>query len=221
MESIMGERIRKLLQGNPITKAAKEMEITQSLLSDIINGKKKQGISSSTLRTMCTYFNVSADYLLGLTDNATVDPELQAVCKYTGLSQAAAEILHGYVTGLGVYKEVFDLDEAKHTGADYLQVISSLIDNPDSKNIWRQAALSIKIDRQKSDPRKEKLDMLLEKYGLETITHITSSLDDFILSKDNAAKFFRQDAADTLKKILETLGGKQDGIDTATDDEEW
>lgn len=39
-------------------------------------------------------YNVSADYLLGLTDIKSVNADLSAACKYTGLSEEAVKKLH-------------------------------------------------------------------------------------------------------------------------------
>lgn len=48
------------------------------------------------LKNICKHFGVSSDYLLGLSDVKSVDPELQAVCEYTGLSENSAKLLHDY-----------------------------------------------------------------------------------------------------------------------------
>ena len=210
MGSTLGERVRKLLRGVPITKAAKEIGLSQSVLSDIIADKKKAGISATTLVQLCSYFQVSADYLLDLSDTPSVEPDVQAACKYTGLSQEAVEVLHRCQTGQdgGAYITVYDTEEAKETGRDYLTIISALLVHNESRNIWKSAALSIKVDKQQGDPRKEALDALLAKHGLEGVQEFTSALDGYILRKSNAAKFYRQDAADSLKKIVEELGGK-------------
>ncbi len=45
------------------------------------------------LTSFAHYFDVSTDYLLGLTDNKTTNTELQSVCEYTGLSDTAIQAL--------------------------------------------------------------------------------------------------------------------------------
>ncbi len=71
--------------------------LTQEELTAILNVKNRQSVTGyvdgSTLPTidklvsLAKFFNVSADYLLGLSNAAAYDTDLQAVCKYTGLSE--------------------------------------------------------------------------------------------------------------------------------------
>jgi len=44
------------------------------------------------------YFNVTTDYLLGKTDIKNADPDMQAICKYTGLNEEAINVLKFYHT---------------------------------------------------------------------------------------------------------------------------
>lgn len=48
----------------------------------------------STVVKMAKYYNVSTDYLLGLTDNTTIDPEVKTICEYTGLNEESVNKLH-------------------------------------------------------------------------------------------------------------------------------
>lgn len=51
--------------------------------------KKVLGMKIEFLHALAQYYNVSADFLLGLTENKTTDKDLDAVCQYTGLSESA------------------------------------------------------------------------------------------------------------------------------------
>ena len=52
-------------------------------------------IKADAVIGLSKFFGVSSDYLLGISEAQSFDTDLQAVCKYTGLSGEAVEYLHG------------------------------------------------------------------------------------------------------------------------------
>lgn len=95
-KSIFSERLNSLM---------KERGITQTILSDAV-GITKQSISMyanahrvpdiEIFKKMCDFFNVSADYFLGITDQRTSDIDDRAIHNAIGLSDKAIEKLKGY-----------------------------------------------------------------------------------------------------------------------------
>ena len=91
---IFPTRLRELME---------EKAVTQKKLADAI-GMRPQTVSLyttgqsapdvNTLRKMADFFNISADYFLGLSDVKKPDATIQAICDYTGLSEAAISALH-------------------------------------------------------------------------------------------------------------------------------
>ena len=69
-----------------------ETSLSAATLSAQINGKSEARICS--LAQLAGHFNVSADYLLGLTDIKAVLPDKKSTCEYTRLSDEAAEALN-------------------------------------------------------------------------------------------------------------------------------
>lgn len=95
-DSPFAARLRKLLA---------DTKTTQPMLAEAI-GVSRQAIGQwkdgntlpdvVALGRIAEYFNVSADYLLGLSDVKSIDPDKQIniACEYTGLSEESVTILH-------------------------------------------------------------------------------------------------------------------------------
>lgn len=126
-----GEKIDDLLKSSNETAAAaaKAMDVSPTLLSEIINGKRKQGVTTSVLKKMCEHFEVSADYLLSLSDTKSPDTTVQAICNYTGLSDKAVQYLHLLKELQLVYKPEtrsdFLSELLEHKQFDYLLALLS------------------------------------------------------------------------------------------------
>lgn len=84
-------------------KALMENKVTQQQLADVLNIKRQtislylNGASLPPLEKLvdiANYFNVSTDYLLGLAKFPTVNPDIQMIEKYTGLSENAINVLN-------------------------------------------------------------------------------------------------------------------------------
>ena len=69
-------------------------KVHQGTISNIINNKAKN-ISADTIYKIANAFNVSTDYLFGLTDEKTTDKATKELCSTLGLSERSVEILSG------------------------------------------------------------------------------------------------------------------------------
>ena len=99
-KDIFGKRLFKIREsrGESQQELADSIGITRQSLSRYELGERTANID--LLKKISEHYNISADYLLGLTDNATVDTNLQAVCEYTGLSDKAILTIKDYVYNL-------------------------------------------------------------------------------------------------------------------------
>lgn len=88
------KRLRQLINedGRVLEVIAADVQVSKTNLSDWQTGKTMPRADS--LRLLAKYFNVTTDYLLGLTDARTIDTDLRAAAEYTGLSDDAIRSLH-------------------------------------------------------------------------------------------------------------------------------
>lgn len=80
------------LIGKDVAKIAKHLDCTPQAINQY-----KLGVSvpqTEKLVKIAEYYNVSVDYLLGLSDVKSTDPKVKEICEYTGLSEEAIEKLH-------------------------------------------------------------------------------------------------------------------------------
>ena len=82
-------------RGDTRAAAAAEMDISTSMLSDLLTGRPRN-YSMYTLKKICEYGHFSADRILGLTEPTDESTMLQTVNYVTGLSPRAAEMLGSY-----------------------------------------------------------------------------------------------------------------------------
>lgn len=94
INKIIGQRINSLLADKHINQKdlAKELGVKDNVISYWCNGTRKPNFEQ--IIRMSQFFDVSTDYLLGVTNALTNDKDLQFVCDYTGLSEDAIKLLN-------------------------------------------------------------------------------------------------------------------------------
>lgn len=92
----VNETIKRLRTERKLTQndLAEMMNCNRQKIADLERGKSTP--SANDLILLSKIFNVSADYLLGITNVQTKDKDVKFICKYTGLSEKAIEVLHFY-----------------------------------------------------------------------------------------------------------------------------
>ena len=88
------DRLKELIDerkesGQTLRGLAKDLEVSLGVLSDWQNGNKTP--RGDSIIKLAQYFEVSADYLLGLTNAKTPDANFRMVADYTGLTEKAVE----------------------------------------------------------------------------------------------------------------------------------
>ena len=124
--NLLGERIEKCRKKAGLTQQqlAAELHVQRQIVSYYENGSRKPDIDM--LRTLAAFFEVTTDYLLGLTNAPTVDAELQAICNYTGLSESAVCALHRETNGAAQFlRDAGVYGEAILTTSDFISFLVS------------------------------------------------------------------------------------------------
>ena len=75
-----------------VTERAKELGVKDNVISYWCNGTRKPNFEQ--IIRMSQFFNVSTDYLLGVTSAPTNDKDVQFICDYTGLTERTVKILN-------------------------------------------------------------------------------------------------------------------------------
>lgn len=114
--TVIGSRINSALafSNKKQKELAAHLGVPDNTISYFCSGKRVP--NAEQIIEIAKYLNVSADYLLGLTDNKTIDITVKAICKYTGLSDEAVESLADFIDlnhleGYGLCPEDYDLDQ--------------------------------------------------------------------------------------------------------------
>ena len=89
-------RLKSLVDKSGLTREeiAKRLDIDTSTVTKYYNGNRKLTIEA--VRKFSVLFDVSADYLLGLSDAETNDKDVQFICDYTGLNESAVNNLNSF-----------------------------------------------------------------------------------------------------------------------------
>lgn len=140
---VLAKRLVDLRVKNGISQEelAKKIGITRQSLS--LYEKSERTINIDILLRISKVFDVSADYLLGVTDNKTTDTTLQATCNYTGLSEKAVETLHAInscAVGENIApKEKEDIDRCNQEIEKYQAILDDLLKkNINTSNLIEQ-----------------------------------------------------------------------------------
>lgn len=93
MNNIIGKRINSALAEKDIKQKelAKKIGVNDNVISYWCSGSRTP--NTQQIIQICNVLGVSADYLLGLSDVATNDKDLQYICDYTGLEEEAVKVL--------------------------------------------------------------------------------------------------------------------------------
>lgn len=211
----IGRRIRETREKNGVTQ--QEMADALSVKRETVNQWESESrrIKDKDLCRIAPYLGVTADYLLGLTEIKSRDPQIQNVCDYTGLSEQAVSTLNMVKSG----RCPFD----SHTVELFLETQDGLSVFGHSKRIFdlyiqssrELAHYSEKIRAAEGDPAGLlKLNNLLEGKQSDSLASLRNkwSVALFDFWRVCLALF-----SDVEKQLLETIDAREEEIHAAID----
>lgn len=198
---IFSDRISDLITDSdkPLREISKETTIPASSLSGYQNGKAEPQLSA--IIKLANYFNVSVDWLLGRPGSIrSVNSDIQAAAKYTGLSQEALEVLMAINDGFESHFEKVALDHLIRSKY-FLEFLLNLfyVENYSRQSKKTEEQRQISLNKQQSAKNLDEADAAFAKYQ-----QANKSVENMELFEFQAQK--------TLFKIFaEIEGGKQNG----------
>ena len=94
LSKIIGQRINKLLVINNVKQKdlAEYLGVPDNTISYFCNGKRMP--NTEQIKKISDFFNVSSDYLLGISPVRTKDKDVQFICDYVHLNETSINLLH-------------------------------------------------------------------------------------------------------------------------------
>ncbi|SDB26985.1 Helix-turn-helix [Ruminococcaceae bacterium FB2012] len=132
VKGVYGKNWKKIreMQNMPQREFAKKVSLSNAVIAKI-----ESEIALPTIEQINLYqkmFNVSLDYLIGLTTESSI--ELARISDFTGLSNSCIRKLHNYKDSLlAVYQDILNIniDEYIFEGKEVLSILDELICNDD------------------------------------------------------------------------------------------
>ena len=202
-------------RGDTRAAAAEEMDISTSMLSDLLTGRPRN-YSMYTLKKICEYGHFSADRILGLSEPADESTLLQTVNYVTGLSPKAAEMLgihnrSDWAIDTGIAEEFAKIEQ---------NIVNRLLEENDTYTVLTSLMLYfVKMNtvRQDAVPTDSALADAVEvaaKYGFSVVTALA------------AARHQRHIVTEAFSDLIKRLSGeadckKPDGLEFYDTQEPW
>jgi len=170
LNEVIGNRLYTLRKDKGLTQSqvADALNIVQNQLSRIEKGERT--CSLQNLIDFARFYNVTADYIIGLSDFSSRDKDVQSICEHTGLSQKAVEVLCGQT----IIENQIAEDVATDTGASIENVAAALDARNRFKQYRRSKALSLLLEY---DVNNELFDRLLDYFDSDEIKFANSTYE--------------------------------------------
>lgn len=154
-------------------------------------------IKAADIASLATHFNVSADYLLGLSNVKANDPERKAVCEYTGLTEEAINQIRSFPIEHLFSKLGIPLSKWAASAEDRLYVFNALLQsNNFSSDVL--GPLTLALTYKKS---------LLNILNTDLPEHSFCEFEEIMLQQNELCKNLKYeiyDAVEGFRRLVET-----------------
>lgn len=184
------------------TEFAEFLEMSRQTVGFYLNGDRvPDALNLIKIAEKC---NVSTDWLLGLSETRSTDIDVQQICKKTGLSEKAADVL--LALGEEKQKEYDDISIPSH-----IDTVNRLVSWPDFiillKKIMRIKPYSVMVETiaNKTLPIFDKVDSFDNYENSSELYKITASLFLNLIKMHADRRIMRFDAIDTFTDFIDEL----------------
>lgn len=193
------DRLSDLIQEKKSTgmcheEICEQVGVASGAMSEWASDNKTANIES--LYKLSTYFGVSADWLLGISETRSTDKEIKNACEHTGLSENAVSFLHkAYVNNDTLSKSIVAIIDA------------IILDESENHNLNYEISLALnsaKYCKVIKGPHGEDL-LLPSKIAREKHEAIENNANQFGMSvfpPDIAAKYYIKMAENDISQIV-------------------
>ena len=140
-------RLRKLLddRGITITALSKELKISRQAVSQYTDGSAQPNIEK--LRAIASFFDVSADYLVGLSDYEKKSTAELTAADMGIMDEAAQQLADDKINYAGVSGAVLSMLVSSPQFSDFASAVSDYIGAVDRAKKWSKTVSSIYEER--------------------------------------------------------------------------
>lgn len=196
VRQVFAERLRELREASGLTQQELAEKLNWSRGSISFYEKCQRCPDIEFLKAASTFFDVSADWLIGQSDVKSPHSDIQGVCSYTGLSEKSVFYLN-YMSGKSK-KAIQGIDYILSHHPVSLECLGTFtvvaVESAQRDDIWRPLSDFVPEDKM------EEVNSYLSKWGGK------------LLSPYQLFDYYSMRAVNVLRKIIEEISGRSCGF---------
>ncbi|MDE6592598.1 MAG: helix-turn-helix domain-containing protein [Oscillospiraceae bacterium] len=204
----MGKKIRELRNKRSQDEVAQALCISRGALSFYENGERTP--DADVIFRMCEYFNVTSDFLLGLSSVKSYNTTLRGVCEYTGLSNIS--VMH--------IRNSKHINEKKHVALNHFFESSSFKEFSFYLHILDDIYVEYKSDKEKGICAESVINSCFSK-DFDDAQKLLSDCGYRVINKAEAFSIFLQRAANEVREAFHNWSEEINNLYYSADWKDW